>query len=119
VIALVLVVGGILFLSRRSSGPPVRVSIRIEVTPPEQSGFVAGQMSSSRFKYLAGKLAGVGPAIAQKLTVKPVANSPLLDAEVHMQTREEAQKYLAGFLETLQTVCDTQAQVALKQQSIQ
>lgn len=109
---------GLFVLGRPRSGPPVTVKLRIAVTPQEQSDFVAGQLNSARFKYFAAKQAGVTPAVAQKLSVKPVPNSPLLEAQVHLLTKDDAQKYVAGFVETLQMVCGTQAQVALTQQSI-
>jgi hypothetical protein len=117
-IAVGVLVGVVLFLSRPRSVPPVTVKVRIAVTPQDQSGFVVGQLNSARFKYFAGKQAGITPALAQRLSVKLVPNSPLLEAQVHLSTKEEAQKYVAGFLDTLQMVCGTQAQVALTQQSI-
>jgi hypothetical protein len=110
--------GGVFLLSKPRSGPPVTVKLRITVTPQEQSDFVAGQLNSARFKYFSAKQAGVTPALAQRLSVKPVPNSALLEAQVHLLTKDDAQKYVAGFVETLQTLCGTQAQVALTQQSI-
>ena len=117
-VALGVLGAGVFILSRPRSGPPVTVNLRIAVTPQEQSDFVAGQLNSARFKYFAAKQAGVTPAVAQRLSVKPVPNSPLLEAQVHLLTKDDAQKYVAGFVETLQMLCGTQAQVALTQQSI-
>jgi hypothetical protein len=117
-LSVAVLVGIVLILSGRRSDPPVTVKVRIAVAPKEQSGFVAGHLSSARFKYLVGKQAGVTPALAQRLLVKPVPNSALLEAQVRLMTKDEAQKYVAGFIETLQMVCGTQAEVALKEQSI-
>jgi hypothetical protein len=108
-----LLVGGVLLLRRAGDRPPVTVIVRISVTPPEQSGFVAGQANSSRFKYLIGKQAGVNPVLAQKFRAKPVPNSALLEGQVGVSTKDEAERYVAGFIETLQLVCGTQAHVAL------
>ena len=113
-----LVVGGLLLLRRTSERPPVSVTVRIAVTPPEQSGFVAGQANSSRFKYLIGKQAGVNPVLAQKFSAKPVPNSALLEGQVGVSTKDEAERYVAGFIETLQLVCGTQAHVALAEKTI-
>jgi len=118
-VSVAVLVAGVLIVKRPRSVPPVTVKVRIAVAPEEQCGFVAGHLSSARFKYLVGKQAGITPALAQRLSVKPVPNSPLLEAQVHLLTKDEAQKYVAGFLETLQLVCGTQAQVTLTEQSIQ
>ena len=113
-----LLVGGIFFLHRAGEPPPVTVTVRIAVTPSEQSGFVAGEANSSRFKYLIGRQAGVKPVLAQRLSVKPVPNSPLLEGRVGVSTRDEADRYVAGFIETLQLVCGSQAKVALAEKTI-
>jgi len=120
VIAVVLILaGGMVFvLSTRKGVAPVLVKLRIEVVPADQATYVAGMMNSSRFKYLAGKPAGVGAAQAQKLLVKPLPNGSQIEAEAHLLNKEEAQKYAAGFLETLQLVCGTQAQVSVTEQVI-
>ena len=113
-----LLVGGVLFFRRTGERPPVTVTVRIAVTPPEQSGFVAGEANSSRFKYLVGKQAGVRPVLAQRLSVKPVPNSALLEGQVGLSTKDEADRYVAGFIETLQLVCGGQAKVALAEHAI-
>jgi hypothetical protein len=113
-----LLVGGAIILRGRGERPAVTVTVRISVTPPAQSNFVAGQANSSRFKYLIGKQAGVKPIQAQKLSVKPVPNSPLLEGQVGVSTKDEAERYVAGFIETLQLVCGSQAQVALADKTI-
>ena len=113
-----LLVGGIFFLHRAGERPPVTVTVRIAVTPPEQSGFVAGEANSSRFKYLIGKQAGVKPVLAQRLSVKPVPNSSLLEGRVGVSSRDEAERYVGGFIETLQLVCGSQAKVALAEKTI-
>ena len=113
-----LVVGGALFLRKSREHPPITVTLRISVTPPEQLGFVAGEANSARFKYLVGKQAGVQPVLAQKLSVKPVPSSALLEGKVGVLTKDEADRYLAGFIANLQLVCGGQAKVALAEQSI-
>src|SRR5262245_59116049 len=107
-IALVLVgalVGGAIFLVKARSLPAVKVRLRITVTPREQSDFVTGQANSARFKYIVGKKAGVKPVLAQKLSVKTVPNSSLLEAQVGVLTKDEARRYVEAFVETLQWQC--------------
>ena len=121
ILALVLIaalVGAALFVGKTRSHPAVAVTLRITVTPKEQSDFVAGQANSMKFKYLMGKQSGVKPLLAQKLSVKPVPNSSLLEAQVGVLTKEDGARYTAAFVETLQYVCGSQAQVALADQSI-
>ena len=122
ILAALLLVGlvgtGLLLLRRTGDHPPVTVSVRISVTPPEQSGFVAGQANSSRFKYMIGKQAGVNPVFAQKFHAKPVPNSTLLEGQVGVSSKDEAERYVAGFIETLQLVCGSQAHVALAEKTI-
>ena len=110
--------GGVLLVLRKPSHPPVTVTLRIAVTPVERSAFVAGEANSARFKYLMGKQSGVKPVLAQKLLVKAVPNSPLLEARIGVLTRDEAQRYVAGFVGTLQQLCGTQAQLALAEQAV-
>jgi hypothetical protein len=118
-----LVTGGILvaglFLVRKTqSRPAVAVTLRIAVSPGEQAGFVEAQAKSARFKYLIGKRAGVRPALAQKLSVKLVPASALVEAQIHVPTREEGRRYAEGFVETLQVLCGRQARLALAEQTI-
>ncbi len=115
----VVLIGAIIFAvvgARRQA--PVTVTLRISVAPQAQAAFVAGQASSARFKYLAGKQAGVKPVLAQRLSVRTVPNSALLEAKVGVLTKDEGQRYAAGFAETLQLLCGNQAQVAVVQQSV-
>ncbi len=115
----VLLAGAIFFVAGRAAErPPVTVTLRVSVAPQNQTAFVAGQASSARFKYLVGKQAGVKPALAQKLSIKSVANSALLEAKVGVLTKDEAQRYVAGFAETLQLLCGSQARVAVVEQSV-
>ena len=109
---------GALFFHESHEHPPITVTLRVAVTPQEESGFVAGQANSARFKYLVGKQAGVLPVLAQKLSVKSVPNSPLLEGQVGLLTKDQAERYVAGFIDTLQTVCGSRVKVALAQQSI-
>lgn len=113
-----LIAVGIVVARKSREHPPVTVTVRISVAPPEQTAFVVGLANSSRFKYLLGKQAGVNPVLAQKLFVKSVPNSPLLEGQVGVSTKDEADRYVAGFVETLQLVCGTQVKVALAEQSI-
>jgi len=122
-VAIVLVmVGAIsaitLVLSKSRSHPTLRVTLRIAVAPIEQSAFVMAQANAARFKYLVGKKAGLKPVLAQKLIVKTVPNSSLLEAQVETLTKDEARRYSEVFLETLREQCGGRAQVALAQQSI-
>ena len=121
VITLVVVgslVGGAIVLSKNRSRPAVTVTLRLAVTPSEQSDFVIAQANSARFKYLAGKKSGVKPVLAQKLSIKRVPNSSLVQAQVGVLTKDEARHYVEAFMETLQEQCAGQAQLALVEQSI-
>ena len=118
VVVVALLVGGVVLMRKHGSGPPVTVTLRISVTPREQLNFVAGQANSARFKYLLGKQAGMKAALAQKLSIKPVPDSALLDASVGVLTKEEGQRYVDGFLTTLQPLCGRQARLTLVDQSI-
>ena len=112
-----LVVGALIIHTRRS-GPPVTVTLRLAVTPGEQVEFVSGQANSARFKYLVGKQSGVKPGLAQRLSVKPVPNSSLVEARVGVLTKEEGGRYAGVFVETLQALCGKRAQLELAEQSI-
>ena len=116
VIAALLV--AILLVSRREACAPVTVTLRIAVNPAEQSAFVAGEANSARFKYLMGKQAGVKPFLAQKLSVKPLPNSSLLEARICVLTRDQGKCYADAFVGTLQGLCSTQAQVALAERTV-
>ena len=118
-LAVVVLAGAIILIVRKSGSPPaVAVTIRISVAPPEQAGFVAGQANSARFKYLVGKQAEMKPTLAQKLSVKPIPNSPILEARVGASSKEEAERYASGFVELLQALCGKQAQITLIEKSI-
>ena len=109
---------GIWFRSQNRSQPAVTVTLRIGVTPPEQSNFVVAQANSSLFKYLMGRQSGVKPVLAQKLQVKAVPNSPRVEAWVTVMTTDQARRYVEVFLPTLQEQCGAQARLALLDQSI-
>ena len=111
VVAGLMVVG--IILGRRSSGPPVTVTLRVAVTPGEQSKLVSGYASGARFKYLMGKQSGVKPVLAQKLSIKSVPNSSLLDAAVRVETKEQGERYADSFAETLLGLCGREEQVTL------
>ena len=121
VITLVVVgslVGGAIALSKNRSRPAVTVTLRIAVTPGEQTDFVIAQANSARFKYLAGKKSGVKPVLAQKLSIKKVPNSSLIQAQVGVLSKDEARHYVEALVETLQAECAGQAQLALVEQTI-
>ena len=111
-------VGGAIVLSKNRSRPAITVTLRIAVTPSEQSDFVIAQANSARFKYLVGKKSGIKAVLAQKLSVKRVANSSLVQAQVGVLSKDEARHYMEAFVETLQGQCAGQAQLALAEQSI-
>ena len=112
------VVGGAIVVKKNRSRPAVTVTLRIAVTPGEQSDFVIALANSARFKYLAGKKSGVKPVLAQKLSAKRVPNSSLVEAQVGVSSKDEARRYVEAFVETLQGQCAGQAQLALAGQSI-
>ena len=109
---------GVIFVNKNRSRPAVTVTLRIAVTPGEQTDFVIAQANSARFKYLAGKKSGVKPVLAQKLSAKRVPNSSLVEAQVGVLSKDEARRYVEAFVETLQGQCAGQAQLALVEQSI-
>ncbi len=105
-------------VGNRGPRTAVTVQLRVMVYPQGQVEYVAGQVNSARFKYLVGKQAGLVPSLAQKLEGKPIANSALIQAKVGVMTKEEGQRYAAGFVRTLQVICGNQAQVSLIDQVI-
>jgi len=109
---------GVIFVNKNRSRPAVTVTLRIAVTPGEQTDFVIAQANSARFKYLAGKKSGVKPVLAQKLSIKKVPNSSLIQAQVGVLSKDEARRYVEAFVETLQEECAGQAQLTLVEQSI-
>jgi len=110
--------GGTLFIFKQRAQPAVTVTLRIAVNPAEQVDFVTGRANSAQFKYLMGKQAGLKPALAQKLSLKPVPHSALLEAQIAVPTKDEGRRYAEVFVETLQDLCGGQAQLALAKQSV-
>ncbi len=111
-------VAGILVLNRNRTRPGVTVTLRVAVSPGEQADFVTGQANSARFKYLVGKQAGVKPGLAQKLSIKMVPNSSLLEARIGVLTKDEGRRYAGVFVHTLQDLCGKQVRLVLAEQSI-
>jgi hypothetical protein len=109
---------GAMFIFKQRAQPAVTVTLRIAVSPAEQVDFVTGRANSAQFKYLMGKQAGLKPALAQKLSLKPVPHSSLLEARIAVPTKDEGQRYAEVFVETLQDLCGGQAQLALAEQSV-
>ena len=119
VLALVGSIAGIaLILGKARPHPAFRVTLRIAVAPREQSEFVMAQANSARFKYLVGKKAGIKPVLAQKISVRAVPNSSLVEAHVDTLTKDQAQRYLEAFVQTLQAQCGGRVQLTLAEQSI-
>jgi hypothetical protein len=118
VIAIVSAIAAAIFFARKSSHPPVTVTLRLAITPADKANFVAGYANSSRFKYMMAKKAGVKPVLAQRLTVKPFPNSTDLQALVGVESKVEGQRYIDGFVETLQSLLEGQARLALTGQSL-
>ncbi len=117
VVAGVLVAAALVFNKSRTRGG-VTVTLRVAVSPGGQVDFVAAEAKSARFKYLIGKQSGVRPVLAQKLSVKPVPKSSLVEAQIDVATKDEGRRYAEGFVQTLQMLCGTQARLALAEQSI-
>jgi hypothetical protein len=109
---------GTVLVSRNRARPPVGVTLRIAVDPVERLGFVIGEANSARFKYLMGKQSGVKPVLAQRLSVKRVPNSSLLEARIGVLTKDEARLYAEVFLQTLQDLCGSQARLALAEHTV-
>jgi len=118
VVAACVLVGGTVVLLKHRSATPVTVTLRITVSPLEQVGFVTGRANSAQFKYLVGKQSGVKPVLAQKLSLKPVPHSSLLEVRIGVLSKDEARRYVEVFVPTLQDLCGQQAQLTLAEQSI-
>jgi len=80
--------------------------------------FVTGRGNSAQFKYLVGKQSGVKPGLAQKLTLKPVPNTSLVEAKLAVLTKDEGRRCAEVFLPTLQDLCGAQARLALLEQAV-
>jgi hypothetical protein len=111
-------VGGSLLVHKARSHSEVIVTLRVAVTPGDQVDFVAGRGNSAQFKYLVGKQSGVKPVLAQKLSVKPVPHSSLVEARIGMLTKDEGRRYVEAFVATLQDLCGKQVRLDLAEQSI-
>jgi hypothetical protein len=103
------------FFLFRNSGPrgSVTVTLRLEVSPADQVGFVAAQANSARFKYESGKQAGVRPGLAQKLEVRTAPNTSVLEMRLGVQNREEGGRYADSFVRILQAQCGDGVQLKL------
>ena len=111
-------VGGAVVVHKARSRPAVMVTLRVAVTPGERVDFVTGRGNSAQFKYLVGKQSGVKPALAQKLALRAVPNSSLVEARVGVLTKDEGRRYVEVFVDTLQALCGEQVQLVLAEQSI-
>jgi hypothetical protein len=120
-VAIVLVVlavagtaAGAFFLFKRS-GPhgSVTVTLRLEVSPPDQVGFVIAQANSARFKYESGKKAGVKPVLAQKLQVNAMPSPAVVEMQLGVETKEAGGRYADSFVEILQAQCGADVHLKL------
>jgi hypothetical protein len=119
-LAIVALVFTTIFLfGKKRSNAGVTVTLRLAVSPENQRDFVIRQAESAKFKYIVGTKSGVKPMLAQKLSVKTVPNTSLAEARIDVISKEDGQRYVAAFLETLQADCAGQAQVTLAQQAIE
>jgi len=110
--------GGFYIFSKKHSSPPVKAVLRLTVTPTGQVGYVIEKTKSARFKYMLGKISGTDPFLAQQLALRPVPDSSLIEVEIGVRNKDEARRYAEAFVEVLQSLCGTQAQVALERQTI-
>jgi hypothetical protein len=113
VIGMGALLGGYFCIRNPHARAPIATTFKIRVSPPEQLEFAANKANSPFFKYLVGKKASVRPGLTQKLQVKPVPNSSLLEAKIGVMTRDEGQKYADGFVEVLQDLCGKELQLSL------
>jgi len=110
-------VAGYLLVHNAHSRPSVSTALRIKVDPADQLALVAEKASSPLFKYLLGKRTGVKPALAQKLEVKALPQSSLLEAKVVLWTAEESRQYTEAFVPVLQDLCGGRARLSLVEES--
>ncbi|MBN2507333.1 MAG: hypothetical protein JXQ71_11620 [Verrucomicrobia bacterium] len=110
-----------LFFVFKPSGPraPVKVVLRLAAAPKEKSDFVAVQANTARFKYSIGKKAGLKPVLAQRLAVRVVPNTRLVEAQLGVETRAQARLYADAFVETLQAECGSGVALTLVERSVQ
>jgi hypothetical protein len=108
----------VLFFKGCSPRAPVTVTLRLAVSPKEQAGFVAAQANSVRFKYEIGKKAGLRPVQAQKLAVKTMAGTALVEARIGLQTPEECRRYTDSFVEVLQAQCGSEVRFTVVDRSV-
>ena len=79
---------------------------------------MTGRSNSAQFKYLVGKQSGVKPVLAQKLALRPVPNSAVVEARIGVLTADEGRRYVEAFVPTLQELCGGQAKLSLAAQSV-
>ena len=118
VVVIGVVAGSFLIFGKRHPRPPVKVVLRVSVTPGEKVGYAMDMAKSGRFKYMLGKISGAEPFLAQQLTLKAVPNSSLIEAQIRVQNPEEARTYAEAFVGVLQDLCGPQVQLALDRQTI-
>ena len=120
VVLVALAVAVAAFLLVRNNGPraAVKLTLRLEVSPPAQTDFVVAHANSARFKYEIGKKAGVKPFLAQKLSARTVPKTALVEAQLRVETKEDARLYADAFVDILQRQCGTAAQLTLVDRSV-
>lgn len=109
----VAVVTGYILVRKDQSRPAVMTALRIKVDPADQLDLVSEKARSPLFKYLIGKRTGVKPAQAQKLEVKTLPRSSLLEARVLLWTQEEGRQYTEAFVPVLQELCGSGARLSM------
>jgi hypothetical protein len=97
---------------------PVQLTLRLSVSPAAQADYVEGQGSSAKIKYDAAKQAGMKPALGQRLSIKPLPNSALLEVRAGAETRDEARRFGQAFLQLLKERCAGQAEVTLVEEQV-
>jgi hypothetical protein len=118
-VVLVAAVVGVMLVGKRGSRPAVKVTLRVAVSPREQLDAVIAQANSARFKYMAGKDAGMKPSLAQQLSVKPVPNAAILEAQIGVAKKEDGQHYAEVFVGVLQELCGDQVKLSLDSRKIE
>src|SRR6184192_2814375 len=108
VLTLMIVAGvpaGYIVVKNKHSHPPVTKVLRITVLPADKLDYVAGKADTPYFKYLMSKKSGIRPGLAQRLEIKLVPGSSVLEAKIGVMTDEEGKRYADGFVATLQEIC--------------
>jgi hypothetical protein len=110
---------GVFIVRKGPAGPPVRVTLRLTVSPKDQVDFVLGQATSAKLKYEVGKRAGMRPASAQRVVAQVAPGTAIVSIQAAVETKDQARSFVEAFLELLQLRCAPRAGVAGLDQVIQ